>query len=132
MAPRVSGGVAHAILPVPVSVSGERFLRPESAALLVTMCALILAQIVRTIWSRTDGKRGSLNATLLHLVPRVMSWPNPVRTSVASSPLRAGRHDNRRDDLWCASHHASMLDLCSAPCKALRFAPTALRAAFGP
>jgi len=27
---------------------------------------------------------------------------------------------------------AMMLHLCSAPCKALRFAPPALRAAFGP
>ena len=127
MAPRLSGGVAHAMAAVPVSVSGGRCLRRESAAFLVTMCELIVAQIVRTIRSRTSWKCWSPKATLWRQVARLTSQPDLVRARVAFQVhFRPREVTTQVTTCDAPAITRSMLDLCSAPCKALRFASPAL------
>jgi hypothetical protein len=122
MALRVSGGVAHAMA-VSVGVSAE-----DRAALSIKVvnCAADLVlnrgHFVRTIWSRSCGKSWSQSRTRSARDDATDPAPAAV-TIVARFWARI------RATSWTSSDAPtitwSMLDLCSAPCKARRFAPPA-------
>ena len=122
MAPRVSGGVAHAMavgaLVGCLSVCGRSGNRPESGP----HVRAERTQIFRTIWSRSRGKSWSRSRTrsarddATDPAPAVVTigarfWARIRATSCISSDAR--------------TITPSMLDLCSAPCKARRSAPPA-------
>ncbi len=130
MVPRVSGGVAHAMV-VSVGVSADDgAARSDNAA----SCA-----------RRSGPQSGPLRPDNLVLLVREIGvaksppfrarWTLP-NTVCAAITIGARFGARIRAAIWITrgpptiTH--SMLDLCSAPCKALRFAPPALRAAFGP
>ena len=124
MALRLSRGVAHAIAVGVPCRSSERLWsarnRRESGK-----CARFApnrAQIFRTVWTRSCGKSWSQSRTGSardHGIDPVFA----VNTSCARLRPRIRAR-------ICTSSHATtitlvMFDLCSAPCKARRFAPPA-------
>jgi hypothetical protein len=78
----------------------------------------VWATFVRTMWSRSCGKSWSSSPTVSH----VMTQPDPAFVIAHFeardvSPIRA--------TLDTSAITRLMFDLCSAPCKARRFAPPA-------
>jgi hypothetical protein len=122
MALRVSGRVAHAMAcRCPVSSSERLWSVPESLRIRST-CARgtdadlpdDLVPFVRETWSRSRARSARPDAT-----------DTSVRALTNAAPVSA-----RMKATICTSSGAppitpSMLDLCSAPCKARRFAPPA-------
>ena len=123
MAPRVSGGVAHAMA-VSVGVgAGNRAAPVHEGGDLCRGCGpRIGATFIRTIWSRSCGKSWSPSRTDPHVMTRprygVCVACNRCSFEVSNvSPIRATLETSAITQL--------MFDLCSAPCKARRFAPPA-------
>ena len=133
MAPRVSGGVAHAMA-VSVGVGADdRAALSTKAVNCAADLVLNRGHFVRTIWSRSCGKSWSQSRT--RSARDDATDPAPAVVTIVA------RFWARIRATSCTSSDAptitpSMLDLCSAPCKARRFAPPAhargLRALTGP
>ena len=123
MAPRVSGGVAHAMA-ISADVGADVRVVCASAACRDRGAdmALIVAHFVRTIWSRSCGNAWSANCTrsARNDAPDAVSTPRQIA-------VRVGVHDAAT--IWTTGDALAithvMFDLCSAPCKARRFAPPA-------
>ena len=123
MAPRVSGGVAHAMA-VSVGVgAGNRVAPVHKSGDLCRGCGpRIGATFVRAIWSCSCGKSWSQSRT--RSARDDATDPAPAVVTIVA------RFWARIRATSCTSSDAptitpSMLDLCSAPCKARRFAPPA-------
>ena len=77
---------------------------------------------VRTIWSRSCGKSWFPSRTVSH----VMTRPDAARASrVIVATFEVSDVSTIRATLDALAITQLMFDLCSAPCKALRFAPPA-------
>ena len=123
MAPRVSGGVAHAMA-VSVGVGAGTCAAPvhKSGDLCRGSVPEIGATFVRTMWSRSCGKCWSSSRT----VPHVMTRPDTACASrVIVAHVEVSDGSTIRATLDALAITQLMLDLCSAPCKARRFAPPA-------
>lgn len=122
MAPRVSGGVAHAMA-VSVGVGADdRAALSTKAANCAADLVLNRGHFVRTIWSRSCGKSWSQS--------RTRSARDDATDPASEVVTIVARFWARIRATSCTSSDAptitpSMLDLCSAPCKARRFAPPA-------
>ena len=122
MAPRVSGGVAHAMA---VSVCVGR----------LSVCALSRNRRDSGAYSRAERSADFPDNPVLLVREILVTKPHSFRGDHATDPASAANTIVAR--LWariratnCTSSEAptitpSMLDLCSAPCKARRFAPPA-------
>jgi len=123
MAPRVSGGVAHAMTVGVLCLSSERLGSVSGiAANQVHIRARNGAQIFGTIRSRSCGTSWSRS--------RIGSACNHATDSATAVNTIVTRFRARIRATSCAFSDTpaitlSMLDLCSAPCKARRFAPPA-------
>jgi len=132
MVPRLSGGVAHAMAAIVVAWVRDGTCGAETRVVFV---------------HRKDADRVHISPDDLVLDFREMFAPhasNIEECSPLSSSLKfcrckrmGSRHAAFRLTALVVSFNppaitAMMLHRCSAPCKALRFAPPALRAAFGP
>lgn len=122
MALRVSGGVAHAMAVGVLCRSSERLWSVPESLRIRSTCARgtdvdlpdDLVPFVGKTWSRSRARSAR---------------PDPTDTSVRAltnaAPVSARMQATICTLVGCTDHHASMLDLCSAPCKARRFAPPA-------
>ncbi len=123
MAPRLSGGVAHAMAVMSVSALNDR-------AALSTKAVNCAADLVLKR-ATSSGRSGPVHAGnpghKVALVPRAMTQPDAACASrVIVAVCEVSDVSTIRATLDTSAITQLMFDLCSAPCKARRFAPPAL------
>ena len=123
MPPRVSEGSLTPWLPVSVSVLGiAPPLFTKGGDLCRGSVPEIGATFVRTMWSRSCGKSWSPSRT----VPRVLTRPDTACASrVIVAHFEVSDVSTIMATLETLAITQLMFVLCSAPCKARRFAPPA-------
>lgn len=119
MAPRVSGGVAHAMAVGVLCQLSERLWSVQKSPRIRSTCA-------RGTAPRSSGQSGPARAGSSG--PRTALVPHPDDATGAAcdrARFRGARRSTIVAMLSALAITQSMLDLCSPPCKARRFAPPA-------